>query len=868
VNSVTLSSPPATFAGNTNYTITDSSGSGTLRISPASNLVGTAPPAGAFSVNALVGQFDATAPFDSGYQLFPRSTSDLLTAGQPPANIATQAGTPQSAQINTAFTTLLKALVTDASSAPVAGVAVTFTAPASGASGTFSGSTTVMTDAGGVATAPPFTANATPGTYTVTATINALTANFSLTNTVAAPVATNIAVFAGSPQSAAVTTPFATALQVRVTDASTNPVGGVSVTFTAPGSGASGTFSGSATVTTNGSGIATAPAFTANQTAGSYNVTATAGALSTTLALTNVAGGAANLVVTAGSPQSAVINTAYATALQVRLTDAFSNPIAGATIVFILPGGGASGTFTGFAGNATVTTDSNGLATAPTFTANGSSGGFAVQAETQSGALQATFSLSNVADPNAPANFFIVAGSPQSTQINTPFATALQMKVTNISSTPLSGVSVSFSVPGSGASGTFTGSTTVLTGANGIATAPPLTANGITGTRYVTATAGTLVAQPQFTNTAPPPPPATHFSVTGPATATPGTQFTITVTALDASNAVVTGYTGFVNFSSSSAGSIPGTYQFIASDHGTQIFPVTLTTQGPQTISVTDGTIGGTANVMVICPPAPATVIVSAPNGVCLNSTGNTASVTATAASYLWLITNGTITAGQGSPSITFTAGASGLVQINVGLSNAYGCALGIGSATVPIRTAPTASIAAGGSIHACAGSVVGIPVTLTGTAPFTIVWSDGLTQSGITTTTVTRSVTATTSRIYSITSVTDAGCGTGTSTGGASILVTTAPAITQQPASITQRPGERVNLSVVATGGNLTIEWYEGEVGDQSHLVGTGANVTTLPQGRSTKFWARIFNDCGLVRSNAAVITVIPPGRGRIAGH
>ncbi len=44
---------------------------------------------------------------------------------------------------------------------------------------------------------------------------------------------------------------------------------------------------------------------------------------------------------------------------------------------------------------------------------------------------------------------------------------------------------------------------------------------------------------------------ATHFSVTAPGTATAGSAFNITVTALDASNAVVTGYTGTVHFTSS-----------------------------------------------------------------------------------------------------------------------------------------------------------------------------------------------------------------------------------------------------------------------------------------------------------------------------
>ena len=106
-------------------------------------------------------------------------------------------------------------------------------------------------------------------------------------------VETNYAITAtaGTPQSAAVNTAFATALQATVTE-SGNPQNSVSVTFTAPASGASGTFPGpsvTAVVSTNGSGVATAPTFTANATGGTYNVIASLGVglPSATFTLTN-----------------------------------------------------------------------------------------------------------------------------------------------------------------------------------------------------------------------------------------------------------------------------------------------------------------------------------------------------------------------------------------------------------------------------------------------------------------------------------------------------------------------------------------------------------------------------------------------------
>jgi hypothetical protein len=87
----------------------------------------------------------------------------------------------------------------------------------------------------------------------------------------------NIVTSAGTPQTATVATAFVTPLQATVTGSSGNPLSGIQVAFSAPAAGATGSFGGAtlAFVTTNASGVATAPTFTANGTAGSYSVTAT-----------------------------------------------------------------------------------------------------------------------------------------------------------------------------------------------------------------------------------------------------------------------------------------------------------------------------------------------------------------------------------------------------------------------------------------------------------------------------------------------------------------------------------------------------------------------------------------------------------------
>ncbi|MFN2578987.1 MAG: Ig-like domain repeat protein [Pyrinomonadaceae bacterium] len=96
----------------------------------------------------------------------------------------------------------------------------------------------------------------------------------------------------GTPQSTPVLTAFGQPFVATVSSAFNEPVSGGVVTFTAPSNGPSGTFPGSVTTVNtniNGSGLATAPTFTANATGGSYNVVASIGATVPTasFALTN-----------------------------------------------------------------------------------------------------------------------------------------------------------------------------------------------------------------------------------------------------------------------------------------------------------------------------------------------------------------------------------------------------------------------------------------------------------------------------------------------------------------------------------------------------------------------------------------------------
>jgi hypothetical protein len=248
---------------------------------------------------------------------------------------------------------------------------------------------------------------------------------FRLIGIAAGPPAT-IITWNGTPQSTKANTNFAVALVAVVRDANSNGVQGATVVFTAPGGTSAGaTFGGSATATaiTNASGAAVAPTLTANGVSGSYSVVASVTGVATTavFSMTNTAGttgtgapqapaglrfyvvGGAPASVTPvqGTPQSTTVNTGFSL-LQAVVKDASANPISGVSVVFASPTSGASALFGG-ATSSTVTTDTNGIATAGALTANGTVGSFVVTA-TAAGLPPASFSLTNVAAPTGGAS--------------------------------------------------------------------------------------------------------------------------------------------------------------------------------------------------------------------------------------------------------------------------------------------------------------------------------------------------------------------------------------------------------------------------------------------------------------------------------
>ncbi|MDP3236610.1 MAG: Ig-like domain-containing protein [Myxococcales bacterium] len=656
-------------------------------------------------------QVTATANATAGAYSVAASTAGVVTSANfaltntagAPASIATVSGTPQSTVVNTAFGAPLVVVVRDSANNPVPGVVVTFTAPATGASAAFTGSTT--TNAAGQVSITATANTVAGGPFNVTATVGGFTATFVLTNTAGAPA--SVTVVSGSSQSAAASTAFGAPLIVVVRDAFGNPVAGRTVTFTPPAAGASAVLSAPAVTNAAGQTQVTA---TANGTAGGpYTIAAaTAGVTApANFALTNTAGAPASISTVSGTPQTTVVNTAFGAPLVVVVRDAANNPISGATVTFTAPATGASATFTG-----STTTNAAGQVSI-TATANTVAGGpFNVTATV--GAFTATFVLTNTA--GAPASVTVVSGTPQSAAVSVAFGAPLIVVVRDAFGNPVAGRTVTFTAPAMGASAAL--STPAVTNAAGQAQVTA-TANATPGGPYsVTAsTAGvTTPATFALTNTAGAP--ASIATVSGtPQTTVVNTAFgaPLVVVVRDSANNPVPGVV--VTFTAPATGASAAFTGSTTTDASGQV-SLTATANsvagGPYNVTVTVGTFtatfvltntAGAASAITVVSGSPQSTSPGSAFGAPLvvrvtDADGNpvpNATVTFTPpSSGATAVISGTLTTGaNGEVSATATANATsgGPYQVTAsvaGVTTPATFSLTNTAAVTPVITTPT----------------------------------------------------------------------------------------------------------------------------------------------------------------------------------
>jgi len=197
------------------------------------------------------------------------------------------------------------------------------------------------------------------------------------------------------------------------------------------------------------------------------------------------------------------------------------------------------------------------------------------------------------------------------------------------------------------------------------------------------------------------PPPATPASANPPSVAAGQASVSVVVTGTSSSGSgfydtpsSMSGEPCRTRLSGAVSGVTVNSVTYTDPTHVTLNLDTTAATAGAKNVTVTNpdqqsATGTGILTVTGVCTP-PATPVVSAPASVTAGSPNQTASVASHAGStYAWLITNGTITAGQGTSQITFTAGVAGTpLTLSVTETDSSGCTSAPGTTTVTVTAA------------------------------------------------------------------------------------------------------------------------------------------------------------------------------------
>jgi 6-phosphogluconolactonase (cycloisomerase 2 family) len=232
----------------------------------------------------------------------------------------------------------------------------------------------------------------------------------------------------------------------------------------------------------------------------------------------------------------------------------------------------------------------------------------------------------------------------------------------------------------------------------------------------------------------------------------------------------------------------------------------------------TTSAAGTSSSAVVVAPTKP---VITAPANVTTGQGGYTASVPAQVGStYAWTLTNGSVTAGAGTPSITFSAGVSGTVGLSCVVTNAAGPASAPGTASATIVPFPAISEFSASTYDVLSGA----PSTLScafsgGTA---VINPGNITVAASGGTTVVRPTANTT---YTLTVTNPAGTVT---TDTLTVTVGAAPAITAfNAASSTITTGQGTLLSFAFTG--------DGVVTPGNIPVTTGSQLAVFPAATTT---------------------------------
>jgi len=331
---------------------------------------------------------------------------------------------------------------------------------------------------------------------------------------------------------------------------------------------------------------------------------------------------------------------------------------------------------------------------------------------------------------------------------------------------------------------------------------------------------------------------------------------------------------GSATFTAAAAGTAPIAVQWqISTDGGATFTNIPNATNATLTISNTvaadDGKLfravfqngcgSATSSNALLTVANPPVCSIAGSNPVCANSSGNIFAAPAGMASYGWTVSgNANVSGPTNAQSISINALGVGTFTLTLRIVSSNGCS-SVCSSTITNRTV-TAVVS--GSATNCPGSSAIIRATLTGIAPWTLVWSDGFVQTDVTTNVATRAVAPTNTTVYRVTSVSDVSC-TSTSSGSATITLNSVPTVTLNPTNRTVCSGTSVSF-VSRANSAATVRWQVSSDNGVTYTNINGATGTnyafTSATNQNGNFYRAVFsNACGTATSAVAVLTVNP---------
>jgi hypothetical protein len=518
----------------------------------------------------------------------PVTFTATATAGAA-SGVSIVSGDGQTGPVSTELPADLVVQVLDASSNPVAGVAVAWVVGAGGGAVT---PTTSVTDAGGRASAA-WTLGSSPGSNTVSAVVSGIgVVEFHATASAGAAARLRIQT---QPSASAVSgAPLAQQPVIQLLDAQGNEArqGGVAVRV-AIVSG-SGTLSGATSVGTDGNGQASFSGLTVTGSSGTLTLRFSAtGFASVTSQPISLGAAPTTLTITADLPDPSTAGDPVT--VQFSVTSGTGTPTGSVTVQD--GSDDCTGTLTNGQGSCVIQ-----LHTVGSLTLTASYGGAA------GFAASSTSELHSVEAPAQPV--LAIATQPASSAtagVALDPQPVVQLKSGDGGNLATAGVPVSAAIAGGG--GTLTGTTTVPTDAQGRAAFTDLVINGAAGTRTLVFTApgfGNVTSADIDVEAAPPPPPdASQSSVSvDPATVPAGAASTITVTVRDATGTPLGGRSVSVD-ASGSDNTITGSPGTTGAD-GVVTFTISSATAEQKTITATsEGVTLGTPQTLTVeaAPP-------------------------------------------------------------------------------------------------------------------------------------------------------------------------------------------------------------------------------------------------------------------------